>query len=73
MSRIMSNLPGLEVFDADNLTNVDRRWESYRQEVDLFLQASGITSDIQKRTILLHASGKRVRETFSTMNDTGTV
>jgi len=68
----MANLPGVEVFDADNTYNIDRRWELYRQEVELFLQAPGISSDAQKRAILLHTSGKRVREIFTTVVDTGT-
>ena len=68
----MSNLQSLEAFDADNVQNIDKRWELYRQEVDLFIQASGITNDVQKRAILLHSSGKRVREIFSTLANTGT-
>lgn len=70
MSRLMSNLPLLEPFDVDDTRNIDRRWELYREEVELFLQASGISSDTQKRAILLHTSGKRVREIFSTLSDT---
>ena len=72
MAKIMSNLNSLEIFDADNIHNIDKRWGTYRDEVDLFLQASGITQDTQKRAILLHSSGKRVREIFSTLTNTGT-
>lgn len=67
----MSNLPCLEEFNVDDIRNIDRKWELYREEVSLFLQASGITSDAQKRAILLHTSGKRVREIFSTLENTG--
>ena len=72
MARIMSNLHGLETFDTENTNNIDKRWQLYREEVDLFIQASGINSDTQKRAILLHSSGKRVREIFSTLQNKGT-
>ena len=68
----MSNLIGLQTFEVDNTHNIDRRWNIYRQEVELFLQASGISSDVQKRAILLHSSGRRVQEIFSTLTNTGT-
>ena len=42
--------------------------QTYRAEVELFLQASGVTNDGQKRAILLHTSGKRVREIFATLH-----
>ena len=37
------------VFTVDDTTNIDRRWEIYRNDVDLFLQASGDTNDAQKK------------------------
>ena len=71
MAKLRSNFPCLEPFDVDDLRNIDRKWKLYREEVTLFLQASGIKSDAQKRAILLHMSGKKVREIFSTLENTG--
>ena len=75
MAKILQNLPGLEPFNVDTTetTNLGKKWKLYQEELDLFLLASGgITQDGQKRAILLHSGGKRVREIFSTLNDTGT-
>ena len=64
----MQNLPGLESFNGYESSNLDRRWELYQAEVELFLQAPGVTNDSQKRAILLHTSGKRVREILATLH-----
>ena len=66
--------PGLQPFvvDTTETTILGKKWKLYRQELDLFLAASGITQDAEKRAILLHASGKNVREIFSTFDNTGT-
>ena len=71
MAKSMQNLQTLEPFNVDDNTNLARRWEVYREEVDLFLVASGVTNDLQKRAILLHANWKRVREIFTTLKGTG--
>ena len=74
MAKFLQNLPGLEPFNVDTTetTNFGKKWKLYQEELDLFLLASGITQDSQKRAILLHSGGKRVPEIFSTLNDTGT-
>ena len=56
----------------DSGGNLDRRWKLYREEVEIFLTASGITNDNQKRAVLLHVSGKQVRDIFNTLSDVGT-
>jgi len=56
----------------DESLNLDKRWKLYREEVDLFLLASGITNDIRKKAVLLHLSGSQVREIFSTLETTTT-
>ena len=74
MAKLLQNLSGIEPFNVDTqeTTNLGKKWKVYQQEIDLFLLASGITQDIQKRAVLLHSSGKRVREIFSTLANTGT-
>ena len=61
----------LEPFVIDS-GNLDKRWKIYMNEVNLFLLASGITNDTQKRAVLLHVSGKQVRQVFNTFTDVGT-
>ena len=60
MAKLLQNLPGMQPFpfDTTETTNLGTKWKLYYQELNLFLAASGITQDTQKRVILLHASGK---------------
>ena len=71
MEKSLQNLPMLEPFVIDS-GNLDKRWKIYMNEVNLFLLASGITNDTQKRAVLLHVSGKQVRQVFNTFTDVGT-
>ena len=71
MAKSLQNLPMLEPFVIDS-GNLDKRWKIYMNEVNLFLLASGITNDTQKRAVLLHVSGKQVRQVFNTFTDVGT-
>ena len=71
MAKLLQNLPMLEPFVIDS-GNLDKRWKIYMNEVNLFLLASGITNDTQKRAVLLHVSGKQVRQVFNAFTDVGT-
>ena len=71
MAKLLQNIPMLEAFPVDNIGNLDRRWKIYREELELFLTASGITNDNQKRAVLLHVSGKQVRDIFNTFSNVG--
>jgi len=46
MAKLLQNLPLLDPFAIDN-GNLDRRWKTYREEIELFLLASGITNDVR--------------------------
>ena len=72
MAKLLQSLPGLEPFVVDESSNLSKRWKLYREDFELFLLASGISNDHQKRAILLHASGKRICEIFSALNNVGT-
>ena len=71
MAKLLQNIPMLDAFHVDNGSNLDRRWKIYREELELFLTASGITNDNQKRAVLLHVSGKQVRDIFNTLSNVG--
>ena len=72
MAKLLQNLPIVPEFSLDDSSNLDKRWKLYREEINLFLLASGISNDAQKRAVLLHMSGPQVREVFNTLEDTGT-
>lgn len=71
MAKLLQNLPMISEFIVDESSNLDKKWKIYREEIDLYLMASGITNDAQKRAVLLHLSGPQVREIFSTLENTG--
>ena len=66
MAQLLRNIP------INNVSNLDRSWKIYGEELELFLTASGITNDNQKRAVLLHISGKQVRAIFNTFSNVGT-
>ena len=69
MARLMNNIPSMEPFQIDHSTstNLDKEWNTYKEEFDLFISASGITNDAQKLSLLLHLGGKQLREVYSTV------
>ena len=60
------NIPCLEPFIIENNTssNFDKLWIRWRDDLDLYLMASGITSDDQKKALLLHLGGSDVKEIY---------
>lgn len=66
MAVCLSGLPGLPVFDAigEPATHT-QRWITWRAEFELYVTASGISDPTQKRALLLHLAGLRVRNIFN--------
>ena len=64
MAKIMQNIPFVEPsrIDKSTSTNLDKKWESYLEEFELFITASGVTENKQKTALLLHLGGKDLRE-----------
>lgn len=66
MAVCLSGLPGLPVFDAigEPATHA-QRWITWRAEFELYITASEISDPTQKRALLLHLAGLRVRNIFN--------
>ena len=66
MAVCLSGLPGLPVFDAigEPATHA-QRWMTWRAKFELYVTASGISDPTQKRALLLHLAGLRVRNIFN--------
>ena len=55
--------------DANSLC---QRWERWLKLFELYVGASGVTDDTQKRQLLLHCAGMDVQDVFYTLTGTGT-
>ncbi len=66
MSTCLSGLPGLLAFDAvGEPATLAQRWTTWKEEFELFVTASGISDPTQKRALLLHLAGPKVRDIFN--------
>ena len=74
MAKAISNLPGIEQFiiNENDATNIDKRWEIWREDFELYLMVTGVTQEAQKKALLLHLAGKNIKEIYKTLkgNDT---
>ena len=63
------NLLPIEPFDAEgNPNNTGSRWKKWLSNFELFVMASNITDENQKRATLLYSAGKRVQEIHNTIS-----
>ena len=73
MASVLSGLGGVEPFKVGTDTSsVGQRWDRWKASFDLFVCASGVSDDGQKRALLLHCAGVEVQDILRTMSDTGT-
>ncbi|XP_065665580.1 uncharacterized protein LOC136087004 [Hydra vulgaris] len=74
MAKAIRNLPGIEQFiiNENDTTNIDKRWEIWREDFELYLMATGVTQEAQKKALLLHLAGKDIKEIYKTLKGKGT-
>ena len=66
MSVGLRGLPGLPSFDAvGEPATLTHRWLTWKEEFELYVTASGISDPTQKRALLLHLDGPKVRDIFT--------
>ena len=53
-------------------TTLASRWKKWKSSFTYFINATGMLSDAQKRSTLLHLLGEETQEIFETFEDTGT-
>ena len=51
--------------DSDN--NIYKRWLVWVEELDIYLLAVGVLDAPQKKAILLHLSGREIRNIYKTL------
>ena len=70
---VLSGLNGVQHFKVGTDTSsVAQRWSRWVSSFELFVNASGVSNDGQKRALLLHCAGSEVQDIFETLSDTGT-
>src|SRR6218665_2642759 len=47
-----------------DVTCVVPRWKRWRRSSEFYIAAKGVTSDVQKRALLLHTAGMAVQDLF---------
>ena len=57
--------------DVEVGASLATRWWKWLMDFEMFLTASGITSNAHKRALLLYQAGSRVRDIFAQLPDTG--
>ena len=58
--------------DAKLGTSLATKWNNWQSDFDMYLTASGITDPTRKHALLSYQAGRRVREIFKKIPDTGT-
>jgi hypothetical protein len=60
------NIPPPHEFNPDSEVGASlaTRWITWMEDFEMFLTASGIKDETQKRALLLYQAGSRVREIF---------
>ena len=57
--------------DAKIGASLATSWKNWQSDFEMFITASRITDNKQKRALLLYQAGSRVREIFKQLPDTG--
>ena len=71
MARAMHNLPGVEPFIVGDSvsTNLDKKWINWMEDFIIYIMATGVSQDQQKKALLLHLAGKEVKEIYKTVKE----
>lgn len=66
MVKVLDNIPGIEQFivEKSDTTNLAKNQATWKADFNLFVVASGITNNDQKKALLLHMAGKEVKEIY---------
>ena len=63
MANVLNNIPGFEQFivEKSDTTNLGKKWATWKDDFNLFVVASGITNNDQKRALLFRMAGKDLK------------
>ena len=72
MARNVSNLPAVGPFSVDESSNVSKKWEDWKEDFEIYLSATGVSQDTQKKALMLHLAGKDVKDIYKTLKANNT-
>ena len=66
MAVCLTGLTGIKAFDTvGEPATLAQRWKTWKSEFELYVVASGVSDNTQKRALLLHLAGPQVRDIFN--------
>ena len=67
---ILNNISSIEQFivDKSDTTNLSKKWVLWKEDFTLFVEASGVTKDGQKKALLLRVAGKEWKEIYRSLD-----
>ena len=72
INKMALNTLHIEAFDVNADPNTtSQRWKRWVSSIELFIAASAVTCNTQKRALLLHCDGPNVQDIFVTLSNTG--
>ena len=57
------------VVDEGDSTNLHKRFVIWREELEIYLVAAGVTDRNQKMAVLLHLGGKNIRDIYKPLKE----
>jgi len=67
MAKALSNISCVEPFLVTEGENLHKRWLLWREELDIYIVAAGVTDKKQQKALLLHLGGREMREIYKTL------
>ena len=67
MAAVLSGLAPFE-FNTTDISGIATKWLSWKASFEIYVIASGVTNDTQKRALLLRG---QIQKLFQTLPDTG--
>ena len=65
----LGNLPPPSHMDTSDDGLIGKRWKDWLTVFNMYLAATGVTDDAQKKSLLLYLAGPNVQRMYETLND----
>lgn len=69
MAKALSNIACVEPFSITEGENLHKRWILWKEELDIYIVAAGVTDKKQQKALLLHLGGRELREIYKTLKE----
>ena len=68
MAKALSNISCVEQFVITEGENKHKYWLLRKEELDIYIEAAGVTDKKQQNALLLQLGGRALREIYKTLN-----